>query len=134
MATWRVALAIALLLLAGGCGGGAAPDDIRSAWEAASHAVAAGDATGFCTMVTVEGRRMIGRMTKLSCEDAVRLLSSRLNPADKSAIRAARITEIEVDGDAATVTYEVSAALAKVGFTGHTAMSRVGGHWLLRGV
>ena len=130
----RGVLTVALLLAAAGCGGGSAGDDARSAWESASHAAAGGDATKFCSLVTTAGRQTITARTKLSCEDAVRLLSSQLSAEDKAAIRGAAVTKVEVDGANATVHYDVTPALAKVGFTGVTRLQKVNGRWLLRGV
>lgn len=128
-------LTLALLLAAlAGCGGGSADDGVRSAWESASHAAAGGNATTFCSLVTTAGKRTITARTKLSCEDAVRLLSSQLSAEDKAAIRAAAVTEVEVDGANATVHYDVTPALAKVGFTGITRLQKVSGRWLLRGI
>ena len=85
-------------------------------------------------MVTGEGKRTIAARTKLSCEDGVRLLSSRLSAHDKAAIRGAAITKVQVDGEDATVSYDVNPALAKVGFTGVTRLQKVNGRWLLRSV
>jgi hypothetical protein len=125
---------VMIALLAAGCGGGSAQDDVRSAWEEASHAAAGGDASHFCSLVTAEGKRTIVTRAKLSCEDGVRLLSSQLSSSDKAAIRGAKITQVEVHGDDATVTYAVSPALTKVGFTGVTRLQKVDGRWLLRGI
>ena len=122
------------LLLAAGCGGDSVDDDVRSAWEKASHAAAGGNATEFCSMVTAAGKRAIAARTRLSCEDGVRLLSSQLSADDKAAIRGAAITKVEVDGANATVRYDVNPALSKVGFTGLTRLQKVKGRWLLRGV
>jgi hypothetical protein len=126
------------VLLAGGCGSGSgtpAEDEVRSAWRTAADAVADGSATSFCSLVSAEGKREIARRTGgLDCESAVRLLGSRLSATDKDAIRSAEITEIEVRGDDATVSYESSGALAEVGFTGRTTMRKVGGRWLLSGL
>ena len=133
-----IALCVLVLvgLPAGGCGGGgSAEDEVRSAWNAAAHAVATGDATRFCELVSAEGKREIARRTGgLECESAVRLLGARLGAGDKDAIRGAEVTKIEVRGDAATVNYESSGALAKVGFTGRTSMLEVDGRWLLSGL
>jgi hypothetical protein len=122
------------VLLTAGCGGGSADDDVKAAWEKASHAAAGGNATEFCSMVTAEGKRTIGARARLSCEDAVRLLSSQLSAGDKTAIRDAEITKVETDGEKATVSYDVTPALAKVGFTGTTQLQKVDGRWLLSGV
>ena len=124
-----------LALLVGGCGGASDEDEVRSAWEAAAQAVADANATDFCALVSDEGKTEIAqRAGGLSCESAVRLLASQLAARDKEAIRRAKITNVDVQGDEATVTYATSASLAKVGFTGGTAMRRVDGHWLLRDV
>jgi hypothetical protein len=130
----RSSVLLCTLLLAAACGGAAADDDVKAAWEKASHAAAGGDATEFCSMVTAAGKRTITARTQLSCEDGVRLLSSRLSAGDKTAIRGAAITKVEVDGASATVSYEVNPALAKVGFTGTTRMQKVKDRWLLRGI
>ena len=124
------------VLLAGGCGSGASAEgEVRSAWRTAANAVADGSATDFCSLVSAEGQREIARRTGgLDCESAVRLLGSRLSASDKSAIRGAEITKIEVRGDDATVSYESSGALAEVGLTGRTTMRKVGGRWLLSGL
>jgi hypothetical protein len=132
--TCRLATAF-LLLAASGCGnGGSAEDDVRAAWETAAKAVAEGNATEFCTLVSAEGREEIAARTGgLECESAVRLLASRLNARDKDGIRTTEITKVEVQGDEATVSYATTDALAKVGFTGRTSMQRIDERWLLRG-
>jgi hypothetical protein len=125
-----------VVLLTGGCGGGkSAEDEVRSAWVAAAHAVADGNATRFCSLVSAEGKREIARRTGgLGCESAVRLLGSRLSAGDMNTIRGAEITNVDIHGDAATVSYQSSGALAKVGFTGRTSMRKVGERWLLSGL
>ena len=129
-----VALAL-LALVASGCGGSSAEDDVRAAWEAAADAAADGNATEFCALVSSEGRDEIAARTGgLECESAVRLLASRLSTREKDEIRATEITAVEVQGDAATVTYEASGALAEVGFTGRTSMRRVDDRWVLQGI
>lgn len=80
------------------------------------------------------GKQTITSQTKLPCEDSVRLLASRLSAADKAAIRDAKITQVTVRGDDATVTDVLDASLAKLGFTGRTSLHRSSGHWLLLGV
>lgn len=133
----RVRLATLLALLGlplAGCGGGSAEDDVRAAWNAASEAVAAGSATDFCGMVSAEGKDVITDRTGMTCEDAIRLLASRLSAEDKTRIEDAVIEQVDVSGDEATVRYESNAALAGIGFTGRTSMVRVDGRWLLRGI
>jgi hypothetical protein len=132
----RALVVACLVLVMGACGGGeSAEDEVRAAWESASHAVADGNATRFCELVSAEGREEIAARTGgLDCESAVRLLASRLDGPDKDTIRAAEITGVEVRGDDATVSYETSAALSEVGFTGRTSMRRIDDRWLLRGV
>ena len=132
VSTFVLRVVIATVLLAG-CGGSAS-DDVRSAWQAAASAAADGDGTAFCAAVTAEGRKTVTSRTGLACDDAVRLLAATLSAADKTAIRSASITKVEVDGERATVIYDVDASLAKVGFTGHTSLERVDGRWMLRGV
>lgn len=136
MRAFSVVVAVLVVMLAGGCGGGdSAEDDVRSAWVAAAHAVADGSATRFCSLVSEEGRREIARRTGgLECESAVRLLGARLGREDEDAIRGAEITKIDVRGDDATVSYESSSALSKVGFTGRTSMRKVDERWLLSGL
>jgi len=134
MRTIAVIVAVLLAAVAAGACGGNAEDDVRSSWEAAARAVADGDATGFCAMVSREGKDEITARTGLACEDAVRLLASQLGAADKAAIRGAAISAVQVDGDAATVTYEAGPGLEQVGFTGRTSMTRVDGRWLLQGI
>lgn len=131
----RALITIAVVALAIiGCGAAAPEDDVRSAWEAASHAVADGDATEFCALVSSEGKDEITARTGLGCESAVRLLAVQLDTREKDAIRSAAIRQIEVRGDSATVTYDSNASLEMVGFTGRTSMTRVDGRWLLSGI
>jgi hypothetical protein len=127
-------LALALALVA--CGGGTSPEDeARAVWETAAKAVAEGNATEFCALVSAEGRREIATRTGgLGCESAVRLLASRLNTHDRDVIRTTEITQVEVQGDEAIVEYATTDALAEVGFTGRTSMQRIDERWLLRGV
>ena len=131
-----VLVAVLVVSLTGGCGGGdSAEDEVRSAWGAAARAVADGSATEFCSLVSAEGKREIARRTGgLECESAVRLLGARLGAGEKDAIRDAEITKIDVRGDDATVSYESSGALSKVGFTGRTSMRKVDEQWLLSGL
>jgi hypothetical protein len=133
----RAAIVIVLVALvslpAGACGGESAEEEVRSAWEAAAGAAAAGDATTFCDLVSTEGRETISSRVGLGCEDAIRLLASQLEAGEKAAIEAAEITAVDLDGDVATVRYESSAALAKLGFSGRTSMARVDDRWLLQG-
>lgn len=126
----------ALVFVAGGgaCGGEPAEEQVRSAWESASHAAADGRATEFCAMVSAEGRQEIATRAGMACEDAVRLLASRLGASERAAVRAAKVTRVEVRGDEASVTYRSSAALAELGFTGRTSLRRIDGRWMLRGV
>jgi hypothetical protein len=124
-----------VMLVVGSCGGGSAEDDVRASWEAAARAVADGNATEFCALVSAAGREEIaGRTGGLECESAVRLLAARLTPGEKEQIRATEIANVEVDGDAATVSYEASGALADVGFTGLTSLRRIDERWLLEGI
>jgi hypothetical protein len=130
-----VVVGVLVLLVGGACGGGkSAEDDVRAAWSDAAHAIADGNATAFCALVSDEGKREIEQRAGMECEDAVRVLASRLGAADKDTVRGAEITKVEVDGDEATVIYESSSALARVGLTGRTTMRKVDGRWLLRGV
>jgi hypothetical protein len=124
------------VLLAGGCGSrDSAEGEVRSAWQAAADAVADGNATRFCSLVSAEGKREIARRTGgLECESAVRLLGSRLSAREMTSIRGAEITKIDLRGENATVSYESSGALAKVGFTGRTTMRKVGEQWMLSGL
>jgi hypothetical protein len=86
-------------------------------WETAAKAVAEGNATEFCALVSAEGRREIATRTGgLGCETAVRLLASRLNTHDRDVIRTTEITQVEVQGDEAIVEYATTDALAEVGF------------------
>jgi hypothetical protein len=133
---WAIVVATAILVVTG-CGGGgdaSSSGEVRSAWRDAAAAAAAGDGTRFCALVTTAGRQTITSQTSLPCEDSVRLLGSRLSATDKAAIRDAKITDITVHGDDATVTYVMDASLAKLGFTGRTSLHRSSGHWLLIGV
>jgi hypothetical protein len=133
----RSALVVAVALAAlpaAGCGGAPAEDEVRSAWKGAASAAAAGDATEFCERVSAEGRDTLAERLGVSCEDAIRLLAPRLDARDRRAIEDAEITSVEVSGDEATVRYESTAALAKLGFTGRTTMIRVDDRWLLEGV
>jgi hypothetical protein len=130
----RSACLLLVMLVAAGCGG-SAEDDVRAAWEAAARAVANGNATEFCALVSTAGREEIASRTGgLECESAVRLLAARLTPGEKEQIRATEIANVEVDGDAATVSYEASGALADVGFTGVTSLRRIDERWLLEGI
>jgi hypothetical protein len=124
-----------VVLVAAGCGGGSADDDVRAAWETAANAVADGNATEFCALVSVAGRDQIAARTGgLQCESAVRLLAARLTPREKEQIRATEIANVEVAGDAATVSYQTSGALTAVGFTGRTSLRRIDERWLLEGI
>jgi hypothetical protein len=130
-----VAVVVALLCLSlPACGGQSGEDEVRAAWRKASQALASGSATDFCGLVSADGKETIKERAGLSCEDAIRLLGSQLGPGDRTRIRDAEIVRVDVSGDEATVRYESSPALAKVGFTGRTSMVRVDGRWLLRGV
>jgi hypothetical protein len=131
----RSACLLLVMLVAAGCGGGSAEDDVRAAWRAAARAVADGNATEFCALVSAAGREEIAARTGgLECESAVRLLAARLTAGEKEQIRATEVASVEVDGDAATVSYESSGALADVGFTGRTALRRIDERWLLEGI
>lgn len=127
-------------LLAAGCGGGEdAPEptpqeQVRTTWRAAAGEAAAGDGEALCARITEAGRERIRAETKLPCEDAVRLLASRLSEAEREAVRSAPITQVTVTGERAVVGYESTAALRKVGFTGRTELEKSGGQWLLSGI
>jgi hypothetical protein len=129
-----VTVVVAGLLIVAGCGGASDTTQVRSAWESASRAAADGAGTAFCSQVTAQGRQLITSRTKLSCEDSIRLLASSLSAADKTAIRDARITKIDVSGDTATVLYVTNASLGRLGFTGRTDLTKTDGHWLISGV
>jgi hypothetical protein len=133
----RLAAVLAVLLAAApGCGdgGGGAEDDVRAAWNQAADAIATGSATDFCARVSETGKAAILKRVGMGCEDAVRLLASRLGAADRRAIADADITAVDVEGDAATVTYRTTPGLAVVGFTGRTQLVRGDGGWLLEGI
>lgn len=132
----RFIVVVGVTVAVAGCGGGgnASSDAVRSTWRTAAAAVAGGDATGFCKLVTSAGKQAITSQTSLPCEDSVRLLGSRLTAADRTAIRNAKITKVEVRGDNATVSYVTRPSLAAVGFTGRTSLHRSDGRWLLVGV
>ena len=106
---------------------------VTATWRAAATAAAAGNGAGFCPRVSPAGQAKLAAATQLPCEDAVRLLGSRLTPADRAAITGAQITGVTVTGDTAVVRYTSVPALARLGFTGRTTLERVGGVWLLRG-
>jgi hypothetical protein len=120
--------------LAAACGGPSAVETVRSTWTDAARAVADGAGTRFCALASIAGRQAIQARTSLPCEDSVRLLAGQLTAADKAAIRGARITAVEVEGDTAVVTYELGRRLAKFGFTGETTMVREEGEWRLQGI
>jgi hypothetical protein len=132
----RLIAALAVVLTAApGCGGdGGAEGDVRAAWQTAADAVAEGSATDFCARVSDTGKDAIASRVGIACEDAVRLLASRLAAADRAAIADAEITAVDLDGDRATVEYRTTPGLARVGFTGRTTLVRVDGHWLLEGI
>ena len=131
----RALVVVAVLLLAvAGCGGGSDADAARTAWRDAAAAVADGDSAGFCSLVSRAGQQLLTHRTRLSCEDSVRVLGGLLSGADKASIRDATIVRVEVRGDTAVVTYDVSPALSKLGFTGRTTLERSGDQWLLSGV
>ena len=107
---------------------------VREAWRGAADAAAAGDGAAFCARVSPAGRDKLLAQTQLPCEDTIRLLSSRLTDADRRAVREARITAVTVTGDRALVRYTTTPALADLGFTGRTSLTRSGGQWLLLGI
>lgn len=132
----------ACLLVSAGCGGDdepAAPppspeQQVREVWRSAANAVAAGDGAAVCDRVAPAGKDKLLARTQLPCEDAIRLLASRLTDADRRAVLGARVTAVTVTGDRALVRYETTPTLAKLGFTGRTSLTRSGGQWLLLGI
>ena len=145
----RVTSPAALLLtaagLVAGCGGGGdtaattttapAPEaQVLAGWRAAASDAAAGNGTAFCARVAPAGKAKITAQTSLSCEDTVRLLASQLTPADRAAVRGAKVTGVTVTGDTAVVRYESNPRLARYGFTGRTQLTRSGNRWLLLGI
>lgn len=129
----RAILLMAILAVAA-CGGTSDTDAARDAWRKASVAAASGDATGFCNLVSERGRQLITSRTDLSCEDSMRMLGGLLGSADRTAIRNARILDVDVRDGRAIVTYANPPALAKLGFTGRTVLEKAGDRWLLSGL
>jgi hypothetical protein len=125
---------VVVLLLAAGCGGPTAAERVQTTWAHAAEAISDGAGARFCELASATGRQTITARTSLSCEDSVRLLAGQLTTADTLAIRAARITRVEVDGDTAVVSYVLATDLARFGFTGETLLVREGGKWRLQGI
>jgi hypothetical protein len=130
----RLAAAILVAAVAAACGGSSGADAVRAVWTDAARAAADGAGARFCALTTAAGRQAITARTSLACDDSVRLLAGQLSAADKTAIREARITGVEVDGDTAVVTYALDASLARFGFTGETTLTREDGEWRLQGI
>jgi hypothetical protein len=130
----RITAVVLAATLAAACGGSSPGDAVRAVWTDAARAAADGAGTRFCDLATDTGRQTITARTSLPCEDSVRLLASRLSARDKAAIRAARITAVDVDGGTAIVTYALDASLARFGFTGETTLVREDGAWRLQGI
>ncbi len=107
---------------------------MRTTWRAAAGEAAAGDGEALCARITEAGQERIRAQTQLPCEDAVRLLASRLSDAEREAVRRAPITQVTVAGERAVVTYRSTPALKKVGFTGRTELEQSGERWLLSGI
>jgi hypothetical protein len=129
-----LAIAAAVAAVFAACGGPSAEEAVRTTWSEAARAAADGQGTVFCALTAAEGRQVITARTSLACEDSVRLLAARLSAADKAAIRRARITRVEIDGDTAVVSYALDASLARFGFTGQTTLAREDGEWRLLGI
>lgn len=143
------AAGLALLLIAStavlpGCGGddGAATtqpapspeQQVLATWRAAASEAADGNGTAFCAKVAPAGKAKLTARTSLPCEDTVRLLGSQLTPAERAAVRGAKVTSVTVDRNGAVVHYESTPRLARYGFTGRTELTRSDGRWLLLGI
>lgn len=107
---------------------------MRATWRSAAAAAAGGEGTAFCARVAPAGKAKLTAATQLPCEDSIRLLASQLTPADREAIRTAKITRVTITGDSAVVRYVTTPALAKLGFSGRTSLTKTGDRWLLLGI
>lgn len=136
------ALLLSVLALLSGCGGDDEPappppspeQQVRATWRSAATAAANGDGAAFCAKAAPAGKDKITAATMLPCEDSIRLLGSRLTAEDRAAALGAKATAVTVTGDSALVRYETTPALAKLGFTGRTSLTRSGGRWLVLGI
>jgi hypothetical protein len=106
---------------------------VGATWRTAAVAAATGNGDSFCPRLTTDARAQITAATKLPCADAIRLLGSRLTPADRKAIAEAPLTAVTITGDTAVVRYKPVSSLSPLGFTGRTTLQQVGGRWLLSG-
>ena len=102
-------LAVLLCTALLGCGGGNDEDEVRETVRTYLNAFADGDGERTCQQLTNEGRRgfldalaaQVPGLPTASCEEAVDALEDA--GADISVLRDVELTEVNVDGDTATV-------------------------------
>ena len=130
--------ALVTTALIAGCGddddGGDSGGDEAAIEQAVRNygvAIADGEATRACALLSPAGRRQIEQqqsaLTKRqisSCPPAVRALNESLSPEDAEASREIELEQIEVDGDAAT---------ARVVDGNGVLLVRSGESWLIAG-
>jgi hypothetical protein len=127
-----VLAAVSLLVLAAGCGGGSSSSgDVKRDWHAAADAMASGDGATACRHYTAAVSATLTSSSGLSCADAVKELAQPLSASERAGVRAAKVTAVTVTDGHATVTYELTSGLRKLGFTGRSRMVSAGGRWLI---
>lgn len=125
-----VALTLATLALAG-CGGGSPAPAVRADWHRAADAMAHGDGATACAYFDPAVTRVLVSSSGTSCQAAVRDLAAPLSSAERAGVAAARVTSVHVDGARATIVYDLTPGLRKLGFRGRSRLVRGGRRWLI---
>jgi hypothetical protein len=119
------ALAMALAITAWGCGS-SDEDKVAESVQAYLGALADGDGEEACSHLSGNGQReLVGFVSQqlpeigtISCPEVVEQLSGTIGPDEKPRLEDAEVTNVEINGDAATATIEgatVSPMLVKSG-------------------
>lgn len=114
---------------------------VKAAWHQVTEALVRLDGATACAGLIAEVRRQIAANGS-SCQEVVRTMVGPLNRGDVRSVTRAMITSVGIQGDRATVYYDLANGLqdlngavgglnAGISFLGWSDMQRAGGGWLL---
>jgi len=93
--------------------------------------MARGDGATACRYFTPAVAGTLAASVGESCQAAVRQLAAPLTPADRDGVRRATVTDLEISGDRATISYRLTPGLRKLQFRGQSRLVESGGRWLI---
>jgi hypothetical protein len=129
----RLVLVVAAACSLCGCGGSGDGDAAKNVVKTYFSALADADGARACSQLDSAEQRLIldqvqTRAPKVgakTCADALTALGEQLPEAAKDKLRTAELSDVSIDGDAATVTIK--------GATSDAKLTKSGGRWLISG-